>query len=152
MEDVDFAVFNGFLNRKQEQGVFAKFYDKYEKTGAILENGLPEFKCRTYIEIRVRDSYDVSDRPAEDNDIRRFPAEYQNYLVRKEKLKEGTPLNQFAFLSPAQIGACDFRGIYTVEALAELDDDKAKSIGLLDESALAKRFLEVSKDNKAIAK
>lgn len=149
--DADFAMFNSFVNNRQEQGVFAKFYDKIEKTGKFLENGMPEFKTKTYVEIRVRNDYDVTDRAADMMDIRRFPAEYQLYQVKRKKMEEGTPLNQFAFLSPAQIEACDFRGIYTVEALAELDQDKAKSINLTEEVELAKKFLEMSKNNQIIA-
>jgi len=149
--DADFAMFNSYLNNKKEEGVFAKFYDKVERTGKILDNGMPEFRTRTYVEIRVRNSYDVADRAADEMDIRRFPAEYQIYQVKRKKMEEGTPLKQFAFLSPAQIEACDFRGIYTVEELANLDADRAKSINLSEEVGLAKKFLEVSKNNQIIS-
>lgn len=141
-----------FMPRGENEGVFAKFYDRYEKTGNFLDNGLPEFKQRTYIEIRIRNSYEVADRPAEMDDMRRFPREYQIYQIKSERMKQGTPLNQFAFLTPAQIDTCDFRGVYTVEDLAGLDKDKAQSIGLVEECELAKKFLEVSKDNQAIFK
>jgi hypothetical protein len=57
----------------------------------------------------------------------------------------------FAFLSLPQIEACASRGIFTVEDLAGLDEDKAHSINLEMEVALAKKFLDVSKNNQVIA-
>lgn len=150
--DIDFSMFQNYLQKGgTEQGVFARFYDKYIKTGKILENGLPEFEEVVYVEIRVKDSHEIADRRATREDFARFPREYSFYTVKKEKAKEGTPLNMFAFLSLPQIEACASRGIFTVEDLAGLDEDKAHSINLEMEVALAKKFLDVSKNNQVIA-
>jgi cell division protein FtsB len=151
MSDFDFAVFNSYLNNR-ETNVFARFHDVMVKTGEFNKNGMPEFKSVVYVEIKVKDSRDVVDRPAREDDIRRFPREYQFYEVKKDKVKSGTPLNQFAFLSPIQIESCNVKGIFTVEDLASLDEERARNIGLLDEVAFAKKFLEMSKNNNAIAK
>lgn len=152
MSDIDFSLFQSYLSEgSSEKGVFAKFYDKYIKTGNVQENGLPEYELVPYIEIRVRDSQEVIDRRAGREDFARFPREHGFYMVKKEKSKEGTPLNMFAFLSMPQIEACSNRGVFTVEALAGLDDEKAKSLSLSEESALARKFLEISKNNQAIS-
>lgn len=152
MSDIDFSLFQQYLqNGGTERGVVARFYDKYIRTGRVLENGLPEFQEVVYVEIRVVDSQEVIDRKADRADFMRFPREYAFYQTKKEKAKDGTPLNQFAFLTLPQIEACATRGVFTVEALAALDDDKARSINLEMEVSLAKRFLDMSKDNKVIA-
>lgn len=147
----DFALFQSFLNNEgSERGVFAKFFDKYVKTGSILENGLPEFKVETWIEIRIVNDQDTSNRKAESDDIRRFPREYAFYQTKKEKVKDGTPLAMFAFLRPDQIEGCEMRGVFTVENLAALTDEQAKSLGLYSERDLAVNFLDFSKNNQKI--
>lgn len=147
MEDFDFY---SAVEKKQEKGVFARFYDKYEKTDELQENGLPKYENRTWVEIRVRDSYDVVDTRATREHIMRFPQQYAFYQTKKEKMKDGTPLNMFAFLNPAQIECCEIRGVYTVEQLAQLSDAQAMSIGLYDEQHLAKKFIEMQGNNKEI--
>lgn len=149
--DEEFAVFKNFLeNRGAERGVVAKFYDKYVKTGKILDNGLPEFKVETWIEIRIVNDYDAVDRKADNSDIARFPREYAFYQAKKEKVKDGTPLRMFAFVTPDQIEGCEMRGIFTVENLAALTDEQAKSLGLFAERDLAVKFLDFSKNNQKI--
>lgn len=152
MEDFDFAMFDSVLNSKRDSGVYARFYNKFVKTGNIQENGMPEYKERLYVEIKVRGDADVTDRPADENDIRRFPQDYNLFLVKKEKMKDGTPLNQFAFLSVPQLEACDKRGILTVEDLAKLTDEQAKELSLVDERNCAVKFLEMAENNAVIAK
>ena len=148
----DFQLFQQVLNDSHAQkGVFARFYDRYVKTDEIGENGLPVFKCVTYLEIKIRDQHDVVDRPANQEDFVRFSREYASYQVKKEKIKSGTPLNQFAFLSVPQIECCEFRGILTVEELAGLKDEQASALGLKEEKELAVCFLKASDKNKMIA-
>lgn len=146
MEDFEFYK----VAENKDEGVFARFYDKYEKTDELNENGLPKFEQRTWVNIKIRDCSDEVDTRATREHINRFPQSYNLYLTKKEKLKEGTPLTMFAFLNPAQVECCEIRGIYTVEALAELDEEKALSIGLLDEVKLAKKFIEMQGNNKDI--
>ena len=144
----DFEFYKAAENK--DEGVFARFYDKYEKTDEVNENGLPIFEPKTWVEIKMRDCSDVVDTRALREHINRFPQAYNLYLAKKEKLKEGTPLNMFAFLNTAQIECCDIRGIYTVEALAGLDKEKALSIGLTEEAELARKFIELQNNNKDI--
>lgn len=150
--EADFNLFQSMLNnQKAEDGVLAEFYDKTIKTNEFTDKGLPVFKTKTYIKIRLRDNNDVYDQPANDENIRRFPIEYNRYLLNKKEIENGTPLNQFAFLTSAQLDICNFRGIFTVERLANLTDEQASSLGLSEEKDLAVKFIEVSKDNSIIA-
>lgn len=149
--DADFSTFNSFLNAGTNQNVFAKFFDKYVKTGKIQENGLPEYVKKQYIQIQVRDSHDVVNRPADYEDYQRFPKEYEFYKLKLEKEKSGTPLQMFAFLNAAQIDCCNVRGIFTVEDLSKLTKEQALSINLIDEVELAKNFLKASKNNAVIS-
>lgn len=153
MYDLDYAMFQNCIDtRNTETGVFARFYDKLIKTGELKENGMPEFVQKTYVEIRLKNSYDTADRVADESDFRRFPREYNYYLSKKEKTKDGTPLNMFAFLTAPQIEMCELKDIFTVENLAAITDEQAVSLNLQEEKELAVKFLEMSKNNAVIKK
>lgn len=149
--DIDFSIFQSMLdNSHRETGVSASFYDKAIRTGIMLPNGLPEFKERIYVRIMTKDNSDVFDQPASQEHIRRFPVEYNRYVLEKKEVKSGTPLKEFAFLTKIQLESCKYRGIFTVERLAEIEEEKANELGLTEERELAIRFIEISKNNKKI--
>ena len=149
---MDYALFQQVIGQSEsEKNVAARFYDKAVKTNEVAKNGLPIFKNVTYIEIRLKDnSTEVFNQPATDEKIRRFPKEYALYQLSKKQVENGTPLEQFAFLTAAEIATCKSRGVFTVEALAGLDIDKVQSLGLQDEHVLAEMFLEKSNNNKVL--
>lgn len=152
--DMDFAMFQQIASQvENEKNVAARFYDKAVKTSEVNENGLPIFKNVTYVEIRIKDNNtEVFNQPATEEKIKRFPKEYALYKMSKEQAKDGTPLEQFSFLSAAEIATCKARGVFTVEALAELDFAKVNSLGLQNEHVLAQMFLETSGDNLKLKK
>lgn len=149
---MDYALFQQVIGQSEsEKNVAARFYDKAVKTNEVAKNGLPVFKNVTYIEIRLKDnSTEVFNQPVTDEKIRRFPKEYALYQLSKKQVENGTPLEQFAFLTAAEIATCKSRGVFTVEALAGLDIDKVQSLGLQDEHVLAEMFLEKSNNNKML--
>ena len=150
--DADFYMFQNMLNNAgKENGVVAEFYDKAVKTDKINDKGFPVFDNVTFVRIRCKDNPDVFDQPAYEKHFKRFPVEYSRFLLAKKETENGTPLNQFAFLSAEQLEACKYRGIFTVERLAELEDERAKDLGLAEEKVLAQKFIAVSSNNKAIA-
>lgn len=151
--DIDFALFRQIAdNSDDNRNVAARFYDKAIKTQEVTDSGLPIFKNVTYVEIRLKDnSTEVFNQPASAEKIKRFPREYALYKLAKEKIKDGTPLEQFAFLSAAELATCKNRGIFTVEELAKLSADKVKDLGLQNEHDLAVIFVKKAKSNKEIA-
>ena len=151
--DMDFALFRQAAdNVNDERNVRARFYDKAVKTEQTTANGLPVFKDVTYIEIRLKDNNtEVFNQPASEEKIKRFPREYKLYLAAKKQTATGTPLEQFAFLSVAELETCRNRGIFTVEALAGLNMEKVQSLSLQKEHRLAKLFLKQSANNKTVA-
>ena len=149
---MDFTTFQNMIDgHRGEDGVFARFYDRAVKTSDVGDNGLPVFANKTFVEIRTRDNSDVFNQPATEEHQRRFPVEYSRYLLEKKQVTDGTPLNMFAFLTAAQFETCKTRGIFTVEVLAGIEDERAKALNLEQEKALAIKFLEGAKGNKAIS-
>lgn len=151
--EFDYMLFREIAdNKNNDSNVAARFYDKAVKTTAVNDNGLPIFKNVTYVEIRLKDNNtEVFNQPASPDKIRRFPREYALYKMAKEQIKNGTPLEQFAFLTAAEIATCKNRGIFTVEALAELSEEKVKSLSLQNEHKLAKIFMQNAKINNKVA-
>ena len=150
--DGDFAIFQELLNnQKTEKGVFAEFYDKAVKTDEVNDKGLPVFITKTYVRIQTKDNHDVFDQPAKDEHIKRFPVEYNRYLLGKKEIENGTPLNQFAFLTVQQLESCKHHGIFTIERLAELNDEYTQALDLMAERDAAQKFIAISKNNTVIA-
>ena len=151
--DFDFALFQQIAdNQNDDRNVMARFYDKAVKTTAINNCGLPVFKNVTYVEIRLKDNNtEVFNQPANSEKIKRFPREYALYKMSKEQIKEGSPLEQFAFLTAAEVATCKNRGIFTVETLADLPEDKVQSLGLQNEHKSAQIFMRNAHDNNKVA-
>lgn len=149
---MDFMTFQNMLqNGNRQEGVSARFYDKAVKTGEVNKNGLPIFINRCFVEIRIKDNNcEVFDQPATKEKINRFPVEYARYQLGKKQVKEGTPLEQFAFLTASEIESLKVRGIFTVEELAQLDKAKAEQLELFKEHELAKKFIEQAKNNRKL--
>ena len=148
--NMDFEMFQQLLDEAQnsrEQNVAARFYDRAVKTGEVNANGLPKFKNVCFAEIRIRDSHDVFDQPATPEKIKRFPVEYNRYLLSKKQAENGAPLEQFAFLTAAEIESLKYHGIFTVEALAALDEVRAENLGVAEERRLAQDFLKNAAPN-----
>jgi len=150
---MDFATFEKIAaGTSAEDGVSARFYDRAVKTGALSADGLPQFKMQCFCEIRIKDNNsEVYDQPATEDKIRRFPKEYACYRLAKKEAENGTPLRQFAFLDAAEIESLKLRGIFTVEALAGLSDERAGELGLTEEKALAVKFVEQARGNLTLA-
>lgn len=143
---MDFRTYQNLINKNKhqaEENVVARFYDRTIKTADIDERGLPIFKTICYCEIRIKDNTtEVFDQPASKDKIERFPLEYARYQLSKKQVETGTLLEQFAFLTLSEIERCKHRGIFTVEALADLSDEHANELGLETEVKAARIFVE----------
>lgn len=149
---MDFAIYQKLIEQNAHtvsDGVMARFYDRAIKTSAVDDNGMPVFKTVCYCEIRLKDNTtEVFDQPATDEKIERFPVEYARYQLSKKQVSDGTPLEQFAFLTVSEVEACKYRGIFTVEALAALSDEHAHDLSLVRERELAQKFMALGKTMK----
>ncbi len=151
--DMDFSMFEQMMqNAKTEEGLCARFYDRSVKTDAVDAHGFPVFKEVCFCEIRIKDNNsEVFDQPASEEKKKRFPVEYARYQLAKKQVEKGTPLEQFAFLTASEIESLKSRGIFTVEALAALAEEKAAALGIARERELAAKFMAQAAGNKALA-
>ena len=124
---MDFKLFDKIAqNTNPEDGIVARFYDRSVKTEEVTKDGFPFFQNICFVEIRIKDNTsEIYDQPATPDKIKRFPVAYARYQLMKKQVKEGTPLEQFAFLTAGEVESLKIRGIFTVEALAGLEEEKA---------------------------
>lgn len=150
---MDFATFEHIARgNTPEENVCARFYDRSVKTGEVDPQGFPVFEDVCFCEIRIKDNNcEVFDQPATEEKKRRFAIEYARYQLAKKQVEKGTPLEQFAFLTLSEIESLKTRGIFTVEALAELDNNKAQTLGIARERELAAKFIHHAANNKALS-
>lgn len=151
---MDFASYQKLIEQNKKGGdenVCARFYDKAVKTEQTSRNGMPVFKTVCYCEIRIRDNTtEIYDQPADEDKKKRFPIEYARYQLSKKQAENGTPLEQFAFLTAAEIETCRYRGILTIEKLSELTTEQATKLGVSDVVSKAKLFIEGNSKIKKI--
>ncbi|MBR4106190.1 MAG: hypothetical protein IKK52_02685 [Alphaproteobacteria bacterium] len=149
---MDFDTYQKLIEQNKnhlDEGVSARFYDRAVKTGQLDNNGIPEFKDVCYCEIRIKDNTtEVFDQPATPEKIERFPVEYARYQLSKKQAKAGTPLENFAFLSLSEIESCKYHGIFTLEALASLSEERVRNLNLTKEQKTAQCFLENNRQVK----
>lgn len=142
--------FQTALSNKTENSIFVRFYDRHIKTNDLDQRGLAKYKTVTFIEKRTRDDPSCYNQPARKDDILAFPLEYQRYQLQKKQMEDGTPLELFAFLDTSQIESCHYYGLFTLEALVALPQDKVEALNLVKEVEKAHVFLSLNKNNSAI--
>ena len=67
--------------------------------------------------------------------------------MAKKQVENGTPLENFAFLTAAQTDTLKFHGIFTVEALATISEQQAQDLDLSAERQSAIRFMKSAQAN-----
>lgn len=116
--------------------------------------GRPIFDDVDYIKIYTPgNSLNIIERPVNDDDKRRFSDQWRRYQAGKQGDEQisGTPLNQWALLSPAQAEELRHMGFRVVEQIAGASDDnilKVQNFAGMSGYALrerAKTFLAASK-------
>jgi len=135
--------------QKGDENLYVKFFvaplQSKEKT---LAEGRPIYEDKEFISIMVPgDKHNIVTREARVGDNRRFPKQYQNFKNNNEELVDGTPLEKWPLVSPAQVEEMKFFNVRTVEQLASISDSAAqKFMGINQLKNRAKEYLEAAKD------
>jgi len=115
-----------------ESGIYPKFYLKsVQHTAASREAGRPIFRDIEWVDIIIAgDKNCMPSRKVSDADRLRFPVQYNAFQKNQEAPLEGTPLKEWAILTPAQVSELNYLNFYTVESIAEMPDTALQTIGL----------------------
>lgn len=110
---------------------FAMFYPK--AVPDVLESKAqrrPVFRQMAYITIMQPGETSLKiDRPVKQEDVERFPDQWQRYLSRVKNQAMGTPLEALFPYHPEIVLTLKASNVLTVEALAGLSDAAASALG-----------------------
>lgn len=144
------------MSHGNDANLFAEFYVRAVPHNLRTEQeGRPIFIDQIFVKIYIPgDRNSAIDRKARDEDKVRFPRQWAAFELQKQQTVEGTPLDQWALLTPSQCAEYRALHIFTVEQLANLSDSQIQKIGHAgrDVNKMAKAYLErASKDAGAPA-
>lgn len=95
------------------------------------QEGRPIYEDMDYVRIQQPgETSQVVDRPVQQSDMRRWPAQWQAYAAGKDQVAEGTPLGLLFPRHPAAIAMLQALGFMTVEHLANASATAIASIGM----------------------
>ena len=145
-----------------EDGVFATFYDDSLKNESQSKRkGFAVFNDVLMIKIQIPNTTDVTPRPVQDDDKRRFPNSWKAYETGKEPVEDGFPLEQWPQMTTGEMRVCNANMIKTVEQLANVPDANVHRLGQggMSLKVRAVKFLkglgdttELRKENKELKK
>lgn len=113
-------------------GIFPRFYmGTKEDKAKSKEAGRPIFRDVEMIEIRIAgDNKNVINTKVREQDIERWPAQYQAFKENQEQPLEGTPIKELTILTESKRQELLAINIRTVEALANLSENGIKRLGM----------------------
>lgn len=146
---------DGTTMRQADERLLVRFYLAEQLNEAkTKESGMNKYDDIEMIEIIIPGCRDNCIRKASDQDKERFRRQYEMFLSTKSEGIEGTPLNQFPFISPSERKELEYFNIYTGEGLANLSDGYLEKIPLDLRPMIqkVKAFMEVAKNSAAAIK
>lgn len=138
----------------ETEGLIPMFYvNAVQNKAESAEAGRPVFKEQERIKIMfVGDRSQEIDRKASDEDRERFHDAYEKFKRKQEQVAEGTPIEQWPVLNVTQVAELKHHNIFTVEHLAQLNDQGLSKVsGLRELQKRAKVFLETLAPDAALA-
>ena len=108
-----------------------RFHKKWlQHNVKTLQAGHPVGEEFDYIEIRgLGQDKTVMNRKVQDKDFNEYPREWDLYQKGQEQVAEGTPLREWPSMNEAEIIRLNSYAVYTIEALAVVNDAGLQQIG-----------------------
>lgn len=83
-----------------------------------------------FVTIQAAGQRDTVEREATDEDKERFSRQYQGFLNKQETVVDGTPIEVWPVLSPAEVAELKYNKIYSIEQIANLPDSRLSLMGM----------------------
>lgn len=131
--------------------LFVQFYvAPMRDDDATAAEGRPIFRDTEFIRIQQPGNLlSRIERPVRETDKQRFPRQYQAFRAGVAEQSQGTPLAEWPLVTRSQAEEFKYFKIFTVEQLAELDDNVAqKMMGGQGLKTKAKDWLARAEGNK----
>lgn len=107
------------------------FYKRAVHNEVKSAQGIPIYEDVDYVRIQQPgETTKVVDRPAQQGDKQRWPAQWQAYAAGKDQVAEGTPLGLLFPKHPSAVAMLQAIGIMTVQHLASASATAIAAIGM----------------------
>lgn len=118
--------------RDDDKGQMVVFYPRAKHMKrASEEAGHAVYENLVYIKIESPGNrFSLVDREATDADKHRFSDRWRKFLENAEQVQEGTPLEMWPILTPAEVATYKAANVHTVEALCAVPDGLLYQLGL----------------------
>jgi hypothetical protein len=119
------------------------------------EQSIRIYSDMAYVKIfRPGEMLNVIERPMEENDKRRWPRQYENFLHNRTQVPEGTPIDLLFPNNPSVADNLRARGVYTIQQCANLTAHAIDSIGMGAQEYVnrAKKYLEAASSGSEVIK
>lgn len=115
--------------------------------------GRPIYKEIEMIEVLTPGSRDVLHRKVNQEDMIRFKAHYDAFKASSEHRLDGTPLNEFPFITAAERKELEYFNIFTGEQLVNMPDGNIDRMGVNGRDLIKKvnAYMQVAKDSAFIS-
>lgn len=95
------------------------------------EANRPVHENHTYVRIQpAGERLNIVDRPVQENDKRRWPEQWRQYLAGKTQVPDGTPIELLFPNHPAIADTLKGCNVYTIEQLSSLSGNALDNIGM----------------------
>lgn len=123
-----------------QSGIFPRFYMEPMQNKKLTEKmGCPQFVDVEMVEIRIAgDSKTVVVHKVSDEHRNRWPQHYEAFKKGQQAPTTGLPLKHCPLFTSAQVATMIANNIFTVEALAELNDAFIPKLGMGARGLVAK--------------
>jgi len=148
--------------RSADENLYVEFYSKPVKQEfASQEAGRPIFEDVVYVKIHTpSDQLTIIDTIARDDHKARFPKHWAHFMNKhaNDVKMVGTPVTEWPLLTSAQAEELKALKFYTVELLANANDQQLQKLGMVAGSSgyalrdKAKAFLSLADDSAEVAK
>lgn len=117
------------LERNNNMAIF--FNKAVHNPAQSAQKGSPHYDNVTFVRIAPPgERLNIVERPARDEDKRRFPVQWAQFQQNQEQLPEGMPIDLLYPEKPAIASTLRAHGVYTVEQCANLSGTAIDSIGM----------------------
>lgn len=115
-----------------DRNMVAMFYNRPMHNPAKSQvAGSPQYEDRVYVRIHPPgERLNIVDRPATQQDQRRFPAQWSQFKDNRQQIPEGVPIDLLYPEQPSIGAMLRANGVHTIEQCAELSGPAIDSIGM----------------------
>lgn len=115
-----------------DKGMFAAFYNRpMHNPAKSTAEGRPVHENKIFIRVHPPgERWNIVDRPANDSDRRRWPAQWNAFQQNQEQVPEGTPIDLLYPENPAVAATMRANHCHTIEQCADLSGPAIENIGM----------------------